>query len=130
MEILVTNESLVDSTNVSIDSNSISDNIDENSLHNQTYDLDEKHEEHTLQQAERFDEVQYINKQLAIKEELVSNLLKNSSQMAEYQKELDEMEQEVKKLQTEKEELMSALQNAQKNNASAKLVHFFFITSV
>ncbi|XP_001606485.2 chromosome-associated kinesin KIF4A [Nasonia vitripennis] len=120
IEILVTHESLEESSN-NISTNSTSDSVNENSVHNETYDLDEKHEEHTLQQAERFDEVQYINKQLAIKEELVSNLLKNSSQIVEYEKELEEMELEIKNLQAEKEELMQQLRNVQKNNASAKL---------
>lgn len=120
---MVTHESLEESTS-NISTNSISDSTNENSVHNETYDLDEKHEEHTLQQAERFDEVQYINKQLAIKEELVSNLLKNSSQIVEYEKELEEMELEIKNLQAEKDELMQQLRNVQKNNASAKSVLF------
>jgi kinesin family protein 4/21/27 len=121
---LVTHELSVDSTNnTSANSESMSNSIeDNNSLHNDTYDLDEKHEEHTLQQAERVDEMQYINKQLAIKEELVSNLLKNSSQIIEYQKDLEEMEQEIKNLQLEKEQLLQALRNAQANTATAKLV--------
>jgi kinesin family protein 4/21/27 len=120
---LVTHELSVDSTNnTSANSESMSNSIEDNSLHNDTYDLDEKHEEHTLQQAERVDEMQYINKQLAIKEELVSNLLKNSSQIIEYQKDLEEMEQEIKNLQLEKEQLLQALRNAQANTATAKLV--------
>lgn len=119
---LVTHELSVESEkNTSLNSDSILSNCDENSVHNETYDIDEKHEEHTLQQAERVDEVQYINRQLAIKEELVSNLLKNSSQLIEYQK-LDEMEQEIKNLQIEKEQLLQALHSAQTNNASAKYV--------
>lgn len=100
----------------------MSNSVDDNSLQNETYDLDEKHEEHTLQQAERNDEVQYINRQLAIKEELISNLTKNCSQIIEYQKELEEMQQEIKTLQAEKEGLVQNLRNAQTNNASAKYV--------
>ncbi|XP_058809269.1 chromosome-associated kinesin KIF4A [Phymastichus coffea] len=122
VEELVSHELSVESAkNDSLNSDSILSNPDENGVHNETYDIDEKHEEHTLQQAERVDEVQYINRQLAIKEELVSNLLKNSSQLVEYQKELEEMEQEIKSLQSEKEELIQALRNAQTNNACAKL---------
>lgn len=122
---LVNYDLSVESTNdESANSEFISNSFDEeNDVGNETYDLDEKQEEHTLQQAERVDEVQYINRQLAIKEELVSNLMKNSSQIIEYQKELEEMEQEIKNLQTEKEELMHQLRNVQTNNASAKLVN-------
>ena len=120
-------ELTVESTNnVSVDG-SISNSVDENSLNNDIDDLDEKNEEHTLQQAERVDEVQYINKQLALKEELVSNLLRNSSQIAEYRKELDEMEEEIKNLHSEKEELSKALKNAQTNNACAKSVNYISV---
>ena len=121
VDALVNHELSVESTNnVSANSELMANSLEENSLHNETYDLDEKHEEHTLQQAERVDEVQYINRQLAIKEELVSNLIKNSSQIIEYQKELEEMEHEIKSLQSEKEDLLQALRNAQTNNTSAK----------
>lgn len=44
-------------------------------------DLDEKQEEHTLLQVKRNNEVQNINKELAIKESLIHQLLKNSSQV-------------------------------------------------
>lgn len=104
----------------SVNSEIMSNSIEEYSLQNETYDIDEKHEEHTLQQAERVDEVQYINRQLAIKEDLVSKLQKESSEMVEHQKDLENMEQEIQKLQTEKEELMQALRNAQTCNNSAK----------
>ncbi|KAG7209375.1 hypothetical protein KM043_015475 [Ampulex compressa] len=83
--------------------------------------FDEKHEEYTLRQAERNNEVEIINRELAIKEDLVSQLLKNSSQAIEYSKELQEMENEIKTLQSEKEELLRALQNAHTNNISSKL---------
>ena len=121
VDLLVTQELSVESSNdISASSELMSSSLNGNCIQNETYDLDEKHEEHTLQQADRVDEVQYINRQLAIKEELVSNLLKNSSQMAEYQKELDEMEQEIKNLNSEKEELLQQLRNVQANNACAK----------
>ncbi|XP_023288014.1 chromosome-associated kinesin KIF4 [Orussus abietinus] len=84
-------------------------------------DLDEKQEEHTLQQAERNNEVQNINRELALKEDLISKLLKNSSHLADYTKELQEMEQEIKSLQAEKEELLQALQSVKANNASSKI---------
>lgn len=123
---LITHEMSVDSTKEdSLNSESMSNSLDEFSLQNETYDIDEKHEEHTLQQAERVDEVQYINRQLAIKEDLVSKLQKESSQMIEHQKELEDMESEIKKLQNEKEELMQALRNAQTCANSAKYTVYF-----
>ncbi|XP_076163701.1 kinesin-like protein 3A isoform X2 [Ptiloglossa arizonensis] len=84
-------------------------------------DFDEKQEEHTLLQVKRNDEVQNINKELAIKESLMCQLLKNSSQMIDYSKEIQEMEQEIKTLQTEREELVQALQTVQANSVSSKL---------
>lgn len=83
-------------------------------------DFDEKQEEHTLLQVKRNNEVQNINKELAIKESLICQLLKNSSQIIDYSKEIQEMEQEIKALQAEKEELLQALQNVQTNNVSSK----------
>lgn len=123
----MTHELSAESTNnVSADSESMSNSIEENSLHNETYDLDEKHEEHTLQQAERNDEVQYINRQLAIKEELISNLVKDCSHIKEYQRDLEEMQNQIETLQAEKESLLQNLRNAQTNNTSAKYVHNCF----
>lgn len=84
-------------------------------------DFDEKQEEHTLLQVKRNNEVQNINKELALKQSLISQLLKNSSQMIDYSKEIQDMEQEIKTLQTEREELLQALQNVQANNVSSKL---------
>ncbi|XP_076246132.1 kinesin-like protein 3A [Calliopsis andreniformis] len=84
-------------------------------------DFDEKQEEHTLLQVKRNNEVQNINKELAIKESLIHQLLKNSSQMIDYSKEIQEMEQEIKALQTEKEELLQALQHVQTSSISSKL---------
>ncbi|KOC66714.1 Chromosome-associated kinesin KIF4A [Habropoda laboriosa] len=84
-------------------------------------DFDEKHEEHTLLQVKRNNEVQNINKELAIKESLICQLLKNSSQIIDYSKEIQEMEQEIKRLQSEREELLQAVQNVQASNASSKL---------
>lgn len=72
--------------------------------------FDKKEEEHTLRQAERNNEVQNINKELALKESLVSELLKNATQQAaESRKNIIEMEQELKRLHTEKEEQLQAV---------------------
>lgn len=87
---------------------------------NSLQDFDEKQEEHTLLQVKRNTEVQNINKELAIKESLISQLLKNSSQMIDYTKEIQDMEQEIKTLQTEREELLQALQNVQSKKVSSK----------
>lgn len=72
--------------------------------------FDKKEEEHTLRQAERNNEVQNINKELALKESLVSELLKNATQQAaESRKNVAEMEQELKRLHVEKEEQLQAV---------------------
>ncbi|XP_076646621.1 chromosome-associated kinesin KIF4B-like [Halictus rubicundus] len=92
-----------------------------NSLHHDSIDIDEQQEEHTLLQVKRNDQVQGINKELAIKEGLICYLVQNSSKLIDYSKEIEEMEQEIKTLQTEKEELVQALQNVQTNNVSSKL---------
>ncbi|XP_015113938.1 chromosome-associated kinesin KIF4 [Diachasma alloeum] len=83
--------------------------------------LDEEHTEHTLLQAARNKEVTNINRQLALKEQLVAKLLLNSSQLEhEHDKEMD-MENEIKALQAEKEQLLKNLEDVQANNTSAKL---------
>ncbi|XP_043274536.1 chromosome-associated kinesin KIF4 [Venturia canescens] len=103
-----------DSTNVSInDSDPQAEGV--------RVDLDERHAEHTLRQAQRNQEVNDISRSLAMKEELISTLLRNSTLTIEHSKELQQMENELKTLQNEKEELLQALQNVQSNNASAKL---------
>ncbi|XP_057327856.1 chromosome-associated kinesin KIF4A [Microplitis mediator] len=83
--------------------------------------LDEEHAEHTFRQAERNNEVQNVNRELAIKEELIARLLNNASQIAEHTKEVQDMELEIKNLQAEKDKLMHTLENVQANSASAKL---------
>ncbi|KAM0737046.1 Chromosome-associated kinesin KIF4 [Formica fusca] len=81
--------------------------------------FDKKEEEHTLRQAERNNEVQNINKELALKESLVSELLKNATQQAaESRKNVAEMEQELKRLHVEKEEQLQAVHA---HNVSSKL---------
>lgn len=80
--------------------------------------FDKKEEEHTLRQAERNNEVQNINKELALKESLVSELLKNATQQtAESRRHVVEMEQEIKRLHAEKEE---QLQTVHAHNISSK----------
>lgn len=72
--------------------------------------FDRKEEEHTLRQAERNNEVQIINKELALKESLVSELLKNvAQQTAESRRNVVEMEHEIKRLHEEKEEHLQAV---------------------
>ncbi|XP_003703069.1 kinesin-like protein 3A isoform X1 [Megachile rotundata] len=106
------NEEVSEQTSIDEASSEISDSLD---------DFDEKQEEHTLLQVKRNNEVQNINKELAIKESLICQLLKNSSHVIDYSKEKQDMEQEIKALQTEKEELLQTLQNVHANNASSKL---------
>ncbi|XP_066595687.1 chromosome-associated kinesin KIF4 isoform X2 [Prorops nasuta] len=84
-------------------------------------EIDEKHEEHTLNQVKRNEEVNNINKELAKKQELVSRLLKETSQLTVSTQEVQEMEQELKTLQAEKEDLLKILQTVQTNNACSKL---------
>ncbi|XP_036139032.1 chromosome-associated kinesin KIF4 isoform X2 [Monomorium pharaonis] len=79
--------------------------------------FDKKEEEHTLRQAERNNQVQSINKELALKENLVSELLK-SQQTVESRRNVIEMEQEIKRLHTEKEK---HLQTVHAHNVSSKL---------
>lgn len=81
--------------------------------------FDKKEEEHTLRQAERNNEVQNINKELALKETLVAELLKNvTQQTTESHKNIVEMEQEIKRLHAEKEEQLQAVHA---HNVSSKL---------
>ncbi|XP_070152318.1 chromosome-associated kinesin KIF4 [Polyergus mexicanus] len=81
--------------------------------------FDKKEEEHTLRQAERNIEVQNLNKELALKESLVSELVKNATQQAaESRKNVAEMEQELKRLHVEKEEQLQAVHA---HNVSSKL---------
>ncbi|KAF7401535.1 hypothetical protein HZH68_007355 [Vespula germanica] len=101
--------------------NDIDNVASDGELSNCLEDFDKKHEEHTLLQTERNNQVQDINRELAIKEHLISELLKNSSHVIEYSKELQDMEQEIKTLQAEKDELLVALRNAQANNVGSKL---------
>lgn len=72
--------------------------------------FDKKEEEHTLRQAERNNEVQNINKELALKESLVTELLKSvTQQSAESYRNVMEMEQEIKRLHAEKEKHLEAV---------------------
>lgn len=71
--------------------------------------FDKKEEEHTLRQTERNNAVKNINKELALKESLVSELLKSTQETAESHKNVVEMEQEIKRLHAEKEEHLQAV---------------------
>ncbi|XP_071635243.1 F-box/LRR-repeat protein 4-like [Temnothorax longispinosus] len=83
------------------ESNNVEDSLDY---------FDKKEEEHTLRQAERNNEVQNINKELALKESFVSELIKSATQeTAESRKNIIEMEQESKRLHAEKEEHLQAV---------------------
>jgi len=89
-----------------------------NDIENNLDYFDKKEEEHTLRQAERNNEVQTINKELALKESLVSELLKNVTQeTAESRRNVVEMEQEIKRLHAEKEEHLQAVHT---HNVSSK----------
>ncbi|TGZ47497.1 hypothetical protein DBV15_00027 [Temnothorax longispinosus] len=90
------------------ESNNVEDSLDY---------FDKKEEEHTLRQAERNNEVQNINKELALQESLVSELIKNATQeTAESRKNIIEMEQELKRLHAEKEEHLQADSNTSTKN--------------
>ena len=90
--------------------NDIEDNLDY---------FDRKEEEHTLRQAERNNEVQIINKELALKESLVSELLKNVTQeTAESRRNVMEMEQGIKWLHVEKEENLQTVHTTAHNISS------------
>ncbi|XP_011144099.1 chromosome-associated kinesin KIF4 [Harpegnathos saltator] len=72
--------------------------------------FDKKEEEHTLRQAERNNEVQNINKELALKESLVSELIKNiTQQTADSHRDVAEMEKEIERLHVEREEHLQAV---------------------
>lgn len=81
-----------------------------NTIENSLDYFDKKEEEHTLRQTERNNEVQNINKELAIKEYLISELVKNiTQQTTDSHKDIAEMEQEIKRLHAEKEEHLQAV---------------------
>ncbi|XP_011643577.1 chromosome-associated kinesin KIF4A isoform X1 [Pogonomyrmex barbatus] len=90
------------------ESNNVEDSLDY---------FDKKEEEHTLRQAERNNEVQNINKELALKESLVSELMKSVQNTVE-NRDIAEMEQEIKRLHAEKEEHLQAVHA---HNISSKL---------
>ncbi|XP_032669022.1 chromosome-associated kinesin KIF4 isoform X1 [Odontomachus brunneus] len=83
------------------DANNIEDSLDY---------FDKKEEEHTLRQAERNNEVQNINKELALKESLVSKLIKSiPQQTVESHGDVAEMEKEIERLHAEREEHLQAV---------------------
>lgn len=81
-----------------------------NNIENNLDYFDKKEEEHTLRQAERNNEVQNINKELALKESLVSELMKSiTQQAAESHRDVAEMEKEIERLHAEREEHLQAV---------------------
>ncbi|PNF43510.1 hypothetical protein B7P43_G09319 [Cryptotermes secundus] len=87
-------------------------------------EIDECHQSHTLQQAERTKELQELNKKLALKEELASKLMASMNHMStirtDYENSMKDLQQQISDLQKEKDELMHVLQNVQ-NNSSNKI---------
>lgn len=81
--------------------------------------FDKKEEEHTLRQTERNNEVHNINKQLALKESLVAELIKNATQLTAESHTLKilELEQEIKRLNAEKEDHLQVIRS---QNVSSK----------
>jgi len=72
--------------------------------------FDKKDEEHALRQTERNNEIQTINKELALKESLMSELLKHIMQeTAESRRNAMKIKQEIKQLHAEKEENLQAV---------------------
>ncbi|XP_047115391.1 chromosome-associated kinesin KIF4A [Schistocerca piceifrons] len=88
-------------------------------------DIDEHHEAYTLHQAALTKELQELNKALALKEELVTQLSVNSDQILNirhtYEDNLKELEQQVAALQKEKDELTQMLKNMQTNSNTNKI---------
>lgn len=109
-EELLNYEISIDSKNCMTHTEEDAENVDELNIAENSLDyFDKKEEEHTLRQAERNNEVQNINKELALKESLVSKLLKNITQSTESHRNIVEMEQEIKRLHAEKEEHLQAV---------------------
>lgn len=81
-------------------------------------ELDEQTAEHTLLQSERNNEIQSINRAVALKEELVAKLLENVTQLEKNK--VIEMEEEIKALQAEKEQYLKNAENTS-NSTSTKV---------
>ncbi|PSN37848.1 hypothetical protein C0J52_20777 [Blattella germanica] len=91
-------------------------------------DIDEKHQTHTLQQAERTKELHELNQKLALKEELAAKLMTNMNQMSllrsDYESSVKDLEQQISVLEKERDELKNVLQNVQStqnNNNNIKV---------
>lgn len=82
--------------------------------------VNEQQENHMQLQAQRNNQVQNINRELMVKENLIATLMKEHSRIQDHNKDLEDMEKEIKNLQTEKEDLMKTLQNVQTTSTSAK----------
>ncbi|GFG32670.1 hypothetical protein Cfor_12769 [Coptotermes formosanus] len=85
-------------------------------------EIDERHQSHTLQQAERTKELQELTQQLALKEELAAQLMANVNQMSaihtDYESSMKDLQHQISGLQKERDELMHVLQSVQNNNTS------------
>ena len=85
-------------------------------------DIDERHQSHTLQQAERTKELQELTQQLALKEELAAQLMANMNHMSsihtDYENSMKDLQQQISGLQKERDVLMHVLQSVQNNNSS------------
>lgn len=85
-------------------------------------DIDERHQSHTLQQAERTKELQELSQQLALKEELAAQLMANMNHISaihtDYESSMKDLQHQISGLQKERDELMHVLQSVQNNNSS------------
>uniref|UniRef100_A0A803SN80 Kinesin motor domain-containing protein n=1 Tax=Anolis carolinensis TaxID=28377 RepID=A0A803SN80_ANOCA len=86
---------------------------------------DEYATQHALHQAQMSKELLELNKALALKEALARKISQNDSQLepiqSQYQSNIKNLEEEVSKLQKEKEELIMALHVSKKDANQAKL---------
>lgn len=80
----------------------------------------EQQENHMQLQSERNNQVQNINRELLLKENLIATLMKEHSRVQDHNKELEDMEKEIKNLQNEKDDLLKTLQNVHTTTTSAK----------
>nr|CAD7588485.1 unnamed protein product [Timema genevievae] len=84
-------------------------------------DIAEKREVHTMQQAKLNNELQELNRALALKEELASQLTANLGQITTVREEYERNQALVETLKKEKDELQQALRNVHVNNSSNKM---------
>ncbi|GLV42213.1 Kinesin-like protein at 3A [Carabus blaptoides fortunei] len=89
-------------------------------LHNCQPDLDERQESHTKEQLNLNMELQELNRVLALKEQLASQIMTNANHMVDYAA-IAENETKITALEKEKEELVQQLRNVKSNAASSKI---------